>query len=284
MTTPGAALSGGGASPPEEARLNRQREPLPTDVASLPQLPAAYDAVLTAALGVLGLPLMPEARSAIDGHVRLLLAWNAAINLTAITDPAEVALRHVADSLAATDAIRSGPHATLLDLGSGGGYPGLPLAAVLPETRVLLVDSTAKKVAFLDAARRALGLAVRVEVAAARAESLRRPPGPVPGRDVGSGWDVVTARAVGPLADLIELALPLLATGGRLVAWKRGDISTELAAGARAAAALGGSMPVAELVPEALGLAGHALVVVGRESPTPEGYPRDPGARKRRPW
>jgi 16S rRNA (guanine527-N7)-methyltransferase len=151
--------------------------------------------------------------------VRLLLAWNAAINLTAITDPADVARRHVADSLTAFDVIRRGRHASLLDLGSGGGFPGLPLAAALPATQALLVDSTAKKAAFLEAVRQAVGLADRVAIAAIRAEALA--PGgaagkPWPGQ--GAGRDVVTARAVGPLDERGELALPLLAVGGRLVA------------------------------------------------------------------
>lgn len=217
--------------------------------------------------------------------MRLLLAWNAAINLTAITDPVDVARRHVADSLAAFDAIRGGPHASLLDLGSGGGFPGLPLAAALPATRVLLVDSTAKKAAFLDAVRQAVGLADRVAIAATRAEALA--PGDAAGKrgaDQGAGREVVTARAVGPLDDLVELALPLLAVGGRLVAWKRGDLADELDAARRAGAALGGGEPVVHAVPDALGLAGHALVVVRKEGPTPAGFPRDPAARKRRPW
>jgi 16S rRNA (guanine527-N7)-methyltransferase len=234
---------------------------------------------------VLRIELAAEARVAIDGHVRLLLAWNAAINLTAITDPADVARRHVADSLTAFDLIGGGPHASLLDLGSGGGFPGLPLAATLPATRVLLVDSTAKKAAFLEAVRQAVGLADRVAVAAGRAEALA--PGAAatkPGAGPATGHDVVTARAVGPLDDLIELSLPLLAMGGRLVAWKRGDLAAELTAAGRAGAALGGGKPVVHAVPEALGLAGHALVVVRKEGPTPAGFPRDPAARKRRPW
>ncbi|TAK01345.1 MAG: 16S rRNA (guanine(527)-N(7))-methyltransferase RsmG [Chloroflexota bacterium] len=277
MTTPGAALSGGGASPPQEARLNRQREPLPTDVASLPALPAGYAHALDGALRALGIQLGSEARTAIDGHVRLLLAWNAAINLTAITDPAEVARRHVADSLSALEVIRSGAHATILDIGSGGGFPGLPLAAALADSRVLLVDATAKKVAFLDAARRATGLAGRVDVAAARAESigLRGPRG---------GWDVVTARAVGSLADLVELAMPVLGPGGRLVAWKRGDIAVELEAARRAAAALGSGEPEILPVAGSVDLPGHVLVIVRKVAATPAGFPRDPAVRRRRPW
>jgi 16S rRNA (guanine527-N7)-methyltransferase len=191
----------------------------------------------------------------------------------------------VADSLAAFDVIRRGPHASLLDLGSGGGFPGLPLAVVLPAMQVLLVDSTAKKAAFLEAVRQAVGLADRIAIAAIRAEALA-PGGAAgkPGAGQGAGSDVVTARAVGPLDDLVELALPLLAVGGRLVAWKRGDLAGELEAARRAGAALGGGEPVVHAVPDALGLGGHALVVVRKEGPTPAGFPRDPAARKRRPW
>ncbi|MBA3876806.1 MAG: 16S rRNA (guanine(527)-N(7))-methyltransferase RsmG [Anaerolinea sp.] len=299
--------AGGGSprrrrAPPEEARLNRQREPLPTRIDSLPDLPDAYARELDRALGALRVVLDPAARAAIDGHVRLLLAWNAAINLTAITEPAVVARLHVADSLAALHVLRAGPCATLLDLGSGGGFPGLPLAAALPGTRALLVDSVAKKVAFLDAVRRAVGLADRVGAAATRAEALR-PAGAeagwteagraeaagaeAAGAEAGraeAGWEVVTARAVGRLNELVELALPLLAVGGQLVAWKRGDLDEELAAARRAAAALGGDPPMVHPVPTALGLEGHVLVVVRKERPTPTGYPRDPAARKRRPW
>lgn len=217
------------------------------------------------------------ALEAIERHVRLLLAWNAAINLTAITDPEAIARLHVADSLSALDLVRAGPHGSLLDLGSGGGFPGLPLAIVLPGTRVLLVESVAKKAAFLEAARRALGLEERVHVAAVRVESLAPPSGT-------PAWEVVTARAIGSLADLVELALPILAPGGRLVAWKRGDITAELEGAGRAAAALGGSEPIVRTLPGGAGLDGHALVIVRRERPTPGGYPRDPAVRKRRPW
>lgn len=278
MTTPGAALSGGGASPPEEARLDRQREPLPTDVGPLPHLPAAYAHALEAGLDALGLRLTPDARAVIDGHVRLLLAWNRAINLTAITEPEAVARLHVVDSLAGWPAVAAGPHASLVDLGSGGGFPGLPLGAVLPATRVALVESVGKKARFLETAARATGLDERVTVRAGRAEDLGR------ARDRRPAADVVTARALGSLADLVELALPLLGEGGRLVAWKRGDLAAELAAGARAAHALGGADPIVTAVPGAPGLVGHVLVVVTKRGATPAGYPRDPAARKRRPW
>lgn len=213
---------------------------------------------------------------AIEDHVRLLLVWNQAMNLTAITEPGAVARLHVADSLAGVAVLREGHHATVLDLGSGGGFPGLPIAAALPSARVTLVDSVGKKARFLTAAVEITGLGARVAVLCARAATL------APG-----GWDVVTARAVGGLADLVELALPLLAPGGRLVAWKRGDLTLELAAAARVAQQLGGSAPAWRPHPDDLGraaeLGGHGVVVIGKEGPTPAGYPREPATRRGRP-
>jgi 16S rRNA (guanine527-N7)-methyltransferase len=220
----------------------------------------------------LGVSLSPLARRQIDGHVRLLLAWNRAINLTAITDPGLIAVRHVLDSLSALPLLGSSP-GHLLDLGSGGGFPGVPLAATLPNARMTLVESVGKKAAFLEAVVEAAGLAGRVAVRAGRAESL-----------VDEGRDLVLARGVGALADLVELAMPLLRLGGRLVAWKRGDLSAELAAASRAAAVLGALEPVIRPIPTLRGLEGHVLVEVGKAAPTPAGYPRDPAVRRRCPW
>jgi len=100
----------------------------------------------------LGLTLRPAVRAAIDGHVRLLLAWNAAINLTSVRDPAHVAVRHVADSLTGLGTLQAAGIDAFLDLGSGGGYPGIPLAAALPSAEALLIDSVGKKAKFLDVA------------------------------------------------------------------------------------------------------------------------------------
>jgi 16S rRNA (guanine527-N7)-methyltransferase len=213
----------------------------------------------------------------IADHVRLLLAWNTAINLTAITEPEAIAARHVADSLAALPLLSARPPGTILDLGSGGGFPGVPLAVTLPAARVTLVESVGKKAGFLRAVVRALALDDRVIVANTRAEAL------APGH-----WDVVTARAVATLATLVEVALPLLAEGGRLLAWKRGDLAVEMAAAGRAAAALGGSIPTwhphSGALAAAAQLGGHGIIVVRKVAATPTGYPRDPSARARRPW
>ncbi len=216
-------------------------------------------------------------RGSIDDHVRLLLAWNAAINLTAIRDPAGIATRHVLDSLAALPVLRERGIRAFVDLGSGAGYPGIPLLVALPAERALLVESVGKKAAFLGVTIDALQLGERAAVAAERAESLAADPGHR-GR-----WPAVLARAVASLADLVELSLPLLRPGGILVAWKGEALDDELAAGGRAARQLGGGRPEVVDLPVP-GADRHRLVIVSRRGPVPDGYPRDPATRRRRPW
>jgi 16S rRNA (guanine527-N7)-methyltransferase len=253
------------------------RKPLPTRVDQTPDLPTAYEVALLPGLEALEVRLAPGERSAIDGHVRLLLAWTQAINLTAIREPGAVALGHVVDSLTALRLLRDRGVTRFVDIGSGGGYPGLPLAAALPAARALLVEPIGKKAAFLRTAIDAVGLGGVAEAATVRAETLAGDP-----RHRGR-WPAVTARAVASLADVVELAFPLLAPGGVLVAWKRGDLAAELAAAERAMEALGGGRleVVAVDVP---GLEEHRLVVATSEGRVPAGHPRDPGTRKRRPW
>lgn len=253
------------------------RKPLPTRVAETPDLPPAYHDALECGLDGLGLRLTADARSAIDGHARLLLAWTQSINLTAIREPAAVALGHVIDSLSALEILRGRGVDRFVDLGSGGGYPGVPLAAALPAARALLAEPIGKKADFLNTVIEATHLEGIAEAAPVRAESLAGD-----ARHRGR-WPAVTARAVAGLAELVELAFPLLAPGGILVAWKRGDLAAELAAAEHAVTALGGGRLDVHPV-HVSGLEAHCLVVATAHGRAPEAYPRDPGARKRRPW
>jgi len=164
-----------------------------------------------------------------------------------------------------------------VDLGSGGGYPGIPLAAVIPAERALLLEPIAKKASFLSTVTAATGLESTVEAAAVRAEALATDP-----RHRGR-WPAVTARAVAGMAELVELAFPLLAQGGWLIAWKRGDTAGEMAAADRAIAALGGGSMVVRPIDMA-GLDGHRLVILTASGRVLSAYPRDPGLRRRRPW
>ncbi len=228
----------------------------------------------------LALPLTPAQRDAIDGHVRLLLAWTTAINLTAIREPGAVAVAHVLDSLTGVAVLREHGVDAFMDLGSGGGFPGLPLAIALPARRAVLAEATAKKARFLETAVEATkgdAAGPEIAVAAIRAEALAHDPAHR-GR-----WPCVTARAVASLADLIELGLPLLRPDGILVAWKRGDLDAELRSGRRALDTLGGGRIETRPV-DLPGLEGHRLIVVGPAGPVPAAYPRDPAARLRRPW
>lgn len=214
--------------------------------------------------------------AAFEDHLRLLLAWTEAVNLTAVKDPADAITLHILDSLAAVPLVRAAGADRLIDLGSGGGYPGLPLAIAVP-CAALLVDSVGKKTRFLDTVVRALALEDRVAVATARAEVLAADPAH------REQWPLATARAVASLGGLVELAFPLLVPGGRLIAWKRGDIETELVAGRRAVAAMGGGSLSVQPI-EAPGLDGHLLVVARKRGATPRAYPREPALRRRRPW
>lgn len=202
----------------------------------------------------------------------------------------------MADSLTGLQILRARGIDRFVDLGSGGGFPGLTLAAALPADRALLVDSIGKKARFLTAAAAATGLADHVAAVAARSEDLV-----TRGSDRGA-WPAVTARAVASLAELIELGLPFLRPGGILVAWKRGPaddpdgLGGELAAGAAAVRAIdpGGRIDVVPAVPRnqpgraatpPADLAEHVLVVVERgRGPIDDGWPRDPAARRRHPW
>ncbi len=252
------------------------RDPLPTRVEGLPALADAAGALLDEGLASLGLDLAPPSRAALRDHLRLLAAWNAAINLTAIRDPVDAVREHLLDSLAAAGLLAGARAADLVDLGSGGGFPGLPLVVALPGTRWLLVDSIAKKARFLEAAVSALGLEGRVAVAAVRAEALARSPGH------RERHDAVVARAVARLAVLTESALPLIRTGGLLVAWKRAPLDDELAEARETVRLVGGDPPRVHRVTVA-GLEDHVLVTIRKERPTPRAFPRDAARRTRRP-
>lgn len=164
------------------------------------------DARLAAGLSGLGLALSPGQVEALLRLVDELADWNARFNLTAIRDPAEVVDKHLLDSLAALPHLKG---LAVADIGTGAGFPGLPLAIADPDRRFTLVESTGKKANFVRHAATVLGLP-NVEVVQARAESYR------PARP----FDSVITRALGPLAGFVRVAGHLAGRGGRLLAMK----------------------------------------------------------------
>ena len=251
---------------------------------------------LRAGAAALGIDLAPDQLAAFDCYRDTLLAANQRINLTAITDPAAVEMRHFVDSLTC---LLAWPTMTdrpirVIDIGSGAGFPGLPLKLLRPHIGLTLVDSVGKKTAFLADLVRRLDLAATT-VLTTRAEDLARQPAH------REQYDVALARAVAPAPVLVEYALPFLRVGGRLIAQKTvAKGPGELVACQRACVLLGGGPPRLRPVtlPSPAGqapeparhlaavqqaLSDRALLVVEKQHPTPDRYPRRPGLPAKRP-
>lgn len=217
--------------------------------------------------------LPPGFADTAETYVRLLLEANARLNLTRVVEPDAVARLHLLDALAALPLLPPSL-GRALDLGSGGGVPGIVLAVARTDVRWTLLDSSRKKADALRGFATALGLA-NVEVRAERAEALGR------GTERES-FDLVTARACAALPVLLEYALPLARIGGSVLAWKGPISAEELTAGTVAASLLGGGTP--EVHPTGLAaLGGHRFVRIAKSRPTPSRYPRRPGEPSRRP-
>jgi 16S rRNA (guanine527-N7)-methyltransferase len=210
--------------------------------------------------------------------VLALLADDPA-SLSSIRDPRRAWEVHVEDSLTGLDLV--GDPARVADVGSGAGFPGLVLAAALPAARVDLIESVGRKCEFIERAIAAAGLD-NARVVHARSEEWAGEADPAGGREA---YDVVTARAVGRLSTLAELASPLLRDGGRLVAWKGRrdpDEEAELHRAAERLAMAPGS--VVDAAGERFGAANRHLYPVQKSGPTPPGLPRRPGIAKKRPF
>ena len=194
-------------------------------------------------------------------------------SVTAVRDPRQAADLHVADSLAglAVDELRRA--SAICDIGAGAGFPGLALAVALPAAHVTLIESVRKKCDFLERAMAEMGVA-NVAVCCARAEEWA----------AGLGTQhVVTARALAPLAVLVEYAAPLLALDGLLVAWKARPEPGEEADGAAAAATLGLELAEVVRVEPFAGSRDRRLYVYRKVRETPPGYPRRAGMARKRP-
>lgn len=218
---------------------------------------------------VLGLSLAPQV-PAFARLLTLLQEGNERINLTALKGERDIILKHFIDSLTCLRGGHLAGNLTVIDLGTGAGFPALPLAIVRPELQLRPLDATRKKITFVQQTADALGLS-NVQAMVGRAESL--------GQDAAhrEQYDRVVVRAVAPLPILAELALPLLRPGGLLVAQKGPITPEEMDAGRRAAAEVGGQ--VTEVDAFTLPVLGdeRTLVVVEKTGRTPARYPRREG-------
>jgi 16S rRNA (guanine527-N7)-methyltransferase len=212
-------------------------------------------------------------------YLALLCEWNRRFNLTAIQRPEEVLTKHFLDSLTCATAFDLPAATSLLDVGSGAGFPGLVLAIAFPHLHVTVLDSIAKRAGFLRRTVEALGLE-EVRVVHARVEEVARPGGDPPLRE---RFDVATARAVARINVLAEWLAPCVRVGGSVLFMKGPQIEEELSEASLALRTLGlGDPQVRKFVLPGTD-AGRALVTVPKVRPTPPLYPRTTAEARRRP-
>ncbi|MCL2149915.1 MAG: 16S rRNA (guanine(527)-N(7))-methyltransferase RsmG [Dehalococcoidia bacterium] len=229
-------------------------------------------------VGKLGFKLTSNQLDQFETYYHELHSWNLKTNLTAITDYKGVQVRHFLDSLTISLALpRPIPTGlSLIDIGTGAGFPGLPLKILYPEIRITLLEATSKKVMFLEHLVVALGLS-DVTIIAERAEEAAHL------SEYRECFEVVVSRAVAELPALAELTLPFCLPGGRAIAQKKGGIGIELDRAAHALEVLGGELAEIKEVPLSILLDRHCLVVIAKTAPTPTAYPRRPGMPAKRP-
>lgn len=211
-----------------------------------------------------------------DTYFHLLVEWNEKMNLTAITEEKEVYLKHFYDSLLVGLKMALNPQAAICDVGSGAGFPSIPLKILYPELSVTIVDSLKKRITFLQELTDQLGL-TNVHLYHDRAETFGQNPA------FREQFDYVTARAVARLNVLAELCLPLVKKDGYFLALKAAKSDEELQEAKLAIAQLGGKFIEEKTM--ALPLSGDErhLLVIQKKKVTPKKYPRKPGLPNKQP-
>jgi 16S rRNA (guanine527-N7)-methyltransferase len=227
-------------------------------------------------LALFNLQLTVRQVNALTTYERELVEWNQKFNLTAIRDVAGIRTKHFLDSFSCALAWKADPPANFIDIGTGAGFPGIPLKIIYPNTKVTLVESVGKKAMFCQHIVSLLGLA-GVEVIHARAEDL----GQMHAHREQYGWGV--ARAVADMRVLAEYLLPLVQVGGSMLAQKGESAPAEVHSAESAIKLLGGE--VRQLVSVTLPgvVEERHLVVVDKVATTPPGYPRKAGIPTKKP-
>ncbi|MBX4198087.1 16S rRNA (guanine(527)-N(7))-methyltransferase RsmG [Candidatus Parcubacteria bacterium] len=221
----------------------------------------------------LGISLTKAQIKVFETYYNDLEAWNKNVNLTNITGEENVVIKHFLDSLTVAIVLAANTH-MLLDIGSGAGFPGIPVKIVRPEIKITLLEAVAKKVSFLEYCIAKLKLH-DIQAVHGRAEDFGHDP------KYREQYDVVTARAVAHLSILIEYALPFLRVGGLCIAQKMNN-PEEITEAKDALEILGGK--IKKIVPITIsGLQGRCLVLIEKMRATDEKYPRRPGLPSKRP-
>lgn len=223
-----------------------------------------YD-LLTKEAEKLGIDLGNWGVERFDNYAERLVRWNAHVNLTSITDADDIVIKHFIDCLYILNYVNIRQDATLVDIGSGGGFPGMPLLITNPDLNVTFIDSVGKKLAFIKDVLRTSGMVA--EVIHKRAEEVGKD------KKYRESFDYATARAVAPLNILCEYALPLVKLGGLFIAMKGSNGLAELADAQKAISVLGGEV-VKSAEFELPNGDKRTIIIIRKISQTPTKYPR----------
>lgn len=225
-------------------------------------------------LKAIGIELSDEQLEQFLTYYEMLIEKNKVMNLTAITDFDEVLEKHFEDSLSLIQAVDLEKSQAVIDLGTGAGFPGIPLKIAFPNLQITLADSLNKRILFLDDVIRELGL-VGIDTVHGRAEDLAK------NSDYREKFDLCVSRAVANLSTLSEYCLPFVKIGGKFISYKAGECDEEVAASKSSVFLLGGK--ISDIKKFELGESGRAFVIIDKASGTPKKYPRKAGTPSKDP-
>lgn len=217
--------------------------------------------------------LSEEQQNQFYQYMKLLLEWNEKMNLTAITEPEEVLTKHFIDSISITPYMKNAEK--VLDVGTGAGFPGIPLKIVLPQNDITLLDSLNKRIHFLEEVIKQLKLE-KIEAIHGRAEEFCK-------GNAREGYDIAMSRAVAKLNVLLEYMLPFVKIGGSCICMKSLDIEEELEEARKAIEILGGTIEkIEEITLENTDIT-RKIVIIKKIKETPKKYPRKAGTPSKEP-
>ena len=227
---------------------------------------------LKAYMKKLNLDGIDEKAETLERYMEGVLKWNEKVNLTAITDRDEFVRKHLIDSLLCAETLAFIDSSSICDVGTGGGFPGVPLAVCYPEKDFVLMDSLGKRVRIVQELCDDLGIE-NVTAIHSRAEDLAQQ------ETYRDHFDLCLSRAVASMRVLCEYCLPFVKVGGSFIAYKGADCESEIGDAQGAVRLLGGESPQITLLPHL----GHSLVVIRKIQPTPAAYPRKAGTPSKKP-